>query len=129
VHEDKAVGREKAPKEVFKRKVRIINRGLYGFFYFLPTFNMLRLFEMSFHKLLRWFGWLFLVLIFISNALLITQVVYKIIFVLQLLFSIIAFTRMSAMPYYFILINWAACIGFFRFIKGKQHIIWKPRMG
>ena len=77
-------------KDEFNMKIRIIANGLNGSFKLWHTFKGLRLFELISHKLLRWFVWAFLPLVFISNMFLLENQVFRFIFALQVVFYLIA---------------------------------------
>lgn len=88
------------------------------------------------HKVLRWFIPFLLILCFALNSMLLSAFLYIAIFFCQLLFyglAVIGYFRrrktsdkkMFKIPFYFIYINLALLIGFFRFISGRQKAAWK----
>jgi hypothetical protein len=90
------------------------------------------------HRVLRWtLCPLFLPLIFLANAYLaFFHPVYAVLFGFQLIFYILALAgwvlsnRRTSIgflyaPYYFVFINYSLYLGFFRFLKGKQTVLWE----
>jgi poly-beta-1,6-N-acetyl-D-glucosamine synthase len=84
------------------------------------------------HRVLRWLGPFFLVLAFLSNALLLNQTFYQALFAVQFLgygtAALVGLLRIRWKPlyilYYFILLNAALMCGFFKNLLGLQRIIW-----
>lgn len=135
-------------KEELKRKVRIA-AGCYQSMFRLkkllnPFFNFKLFFQYVSHKVLRWtLAPLALFTLFLSGfILLVTQDPYRIvsfysvIFWLQVLFYLLAlfglFTQKHPLrlkfiytPFYFSAMNYAMFKGFFRFLKGKQTVLWE----
>ncbi|MCC7240285.1 MAG: glycosyltransferase family 2 protein [Acidobacteria bacterium] len=93
------------------------------------------------HKVLRYLAFFFMAGTFITAALLWpVGWVYRLAFVLQVAFAVAALmgyaaeragrpSRLLAMPYYFVLVNAAALVAFCRFLNGKRHRTWNPRLG
>lgn len=123
-------------KEEFNQKVRIVSQGLKGIIRMrrdLLKLSPLGLFELLFHKVLRWGGPFFMIIIFFSNLRLINQPLYFYLLLAQLIFyifSLIGFLLRNSskikffyIPFYFNMINFAslaACYSFFK--SGKTHI-------
>ena len=138
VYAPKAIAFERtaeSAKEEFNRKTRIIARGFEGSFILFDKFTGFRFFEWFCHKFLRWLVWIFLVVLFISNAFLLDVLVFRWLFYLQILFYFIALlgpllskTKLPlvSVPYYFCMVNIAAMIGLFKFITRKQKASWEP---
>lgn len=90
------------------------------------------------HKLLRWLGPFFLIIIFISAALLSgVHFFYKMAFIVQILFllntliymvlkDVISMPKFSKIIAYFYTMNIALLRGFFDFLKGINSGIWEP---
>lgn len=93
------------------------------------------------HKALR-----YLVVFFMAAALAMSAVlwpvgvIYRVALVLQLAFVLLAWlgyvaerrgrpTRLLSIPYYFALVNAAACHAFIKFLRGQRHRVWNPRVG
>ena len=94
--------------------------------------------ELISHKLLRYAAPLFLILIFISTAVLaVSSNIFAVAFVLQIVFYALAlvgwFLERSektvgifAFPLYFALANLASLIGFYKFLSGERYARWEP---
>ena len=135
-------------KEEMKRKVRIA-AGCYQSFFRLkkllnPFLNFKLFFQYVSHKVLRWtLAPLALISILFSNLFILvgqdqiqTFSVYSILLYLQVLFYLLAilgfFTQDKPVrikfiyaPFYFVAMNYAMFKGFFRFMKGKQNVLWE----
>ncbi len=135
-------------KEELKRKVRIA-AGCYQSLFRLtkllnPFFNFRLFFQYVSHKVLRWtLAPLALPILLISSVLLAFSghentfsSMYFILLVLQLLFYLLAIVgfatqdrpfrkRFIYAPFYFTAMNYAMFKGFFRFLKGKQTVLWE----
>lgn len=122
----------------FKRKVRIGAANFHGIREILPLLNPLRgfvAFGLWSHKIIRWFVPFFLLAIFASNLALLGTPFYNICFVLQSVFYGIAFVSwqldrrgvqlpLLIYPYYFVTVNFALLLGFFKFLTGSQKPAW-----
>lgn len=139
LNEPEAVVYEKATqslKEEFAQKVRIISQGIKGAVRMrrdLLRLGPIGLFELFFHKVLRWCIPLFLIVIFFTNLLLVNNVFYFSLFAAQIVFYILAFTgfilrnqskvKVFYVPFYLCLVNFASLAAFYRFFrKGETHI-------
>ena len=135
-------------KEELKRKVRIA-AGCYQSLFRLPKllnpfFNFQLFFQYISHKVLRWtLAPLALPTLLITSTLLSFSghkntfpSMYFILLVLQLLFYMLAIVgfvtqnrpfrkRLIYAPFYFTAMNYAMFKGFFRFLKGKQTVLWE----
>lgn len=141
IYEPDAIATERPPQkaeEEFHRRARIINQG------FKATFRLLRdilhagnlfAFEFLFHKFLRWFVPIFLILILISNFFLLQFKFYLVFSILQVLFYTFSFLgyilnkrgrriKVFYLPFYFCLLNLAALCGFVKFLSKAQTKIW-----
>lgn len=93
------------------------------------------------HKVLRYFSFLFLAVVWISNLLLLKQGMgYQIFFILQNAFYLIALLhpilkkqnisfRLFSLASYFFLLNLASAHAFCKFMLGKKQVTWTPRKG
>ena len=131
----------KTGQEVRTRR-RITLRGLRGLFTHKELLNPLRhpllATQIFFHKILRWFVGLFVILNLVACLARAEHPFYKWMLVLYGLFFSLALTgwvlrragsRASALfsvPYYFTLVNAAATAGIIDFLMGKQAVTWKP---
>jgi len=124
-------------KEELSQKVRILSQGFKGAIHLwkdLLTLSSLGIFEVLFHKVLRWGVAFYLVLIFLLNIILIKEPVYFYFLNLQIIFYLFAligfmFRRKSKIkifyiPFYFCLVNFASLIALFRFINNEETRMW-----
>ena len=150
-YEPQAIASENGSSNVaeeMKRKVRIA-AGCYQSMFRLkkllnPFFNFKLFFQYISHKVMRWtLAPLALIAVLISNILILiksgdtaTDSIYLGIFLLQICFYILALFGMLTQqnpvriryiyaPFYFISMNVAMFRGFFRFLKGKQSVLWE----
>ncbi len=123
----------------FKRKVRIGASNFNGIKEFAdllhPKYGFVS-FGLWSHKIIRWFAPFFLLIILLCTTILMTEsAFYSGLFLLEMLFltlGIISFifeTRKISLgffgfPYYFIAMNLALFIGFFKSLFGKQRSTW-----
>src|SRR6478672_2524952 len=131
-------------KEEQKRKIRISAGGFQSMFLLRELFNFFKYPTLSFqyisHRVLRWtLCPLFLPLILLCNIILVAtgaSTIYTVILVAQILFYGLAAAgwwlslnnkKVSFLyaPYYFVFINVSLYIGFFRFLKGGQTVLWE----
>lgn len=129
-------------KEELKRKIRIAAGGIQSVVRLAPLLNIFKYGILSFqyisHRVLRWtITPLALLIILIINALLIPlSAVYQLLMAAQILFYIAALlgwyleskkikVKILFVPYYFFIMNYAVYRGFFRYIKGRQHVNWE----
>lgn len=131
-------------KEERKRKVRISAGAFQSMKMMADLMNIFKYPLLSFqyisHRVLRWtLCPVFLPLILIANIILVFSnegLFYTSVLVAQILFYFLAFlglltssrkTRISFLyaPYYLLFINYSLYAGFFRFLKGKQTVLWE----
>ncbi len=131
-------------KEEQKRKVRICAGGFQAMYLLGDVLNVFKYGLLSFqyisHRVLRWaICPLCLVLIFFSNTLIVLltiSVLYEVLLMAQIVFYIMAFAgwqfanknikiKSLYVPYYFVFMNAAAFLGFRRYLKGNQSVIWE----
>lgn len=145
-YEPEATATETASASVsqeWKRKVRICAGGFQAMTRLPEIWNFFKYgwltFEYACHRVLRWtLAPLSLLLIFISNfwLALYSEPFYQILFALQVCFYLLAFLGHKSqnrkvsipgffVPYYFVVMNAAVYAGFFRWINGKQSILWE----
>jgi len=125
----------------FDRKIRTVLRGLTVFFHNLEFLNPFRygLFAYQYfcHKLLRWLVPLLLCTAFVSNALLSRYSAgYTMFFLLHLAFYAIALGGWVAkstpthtlfkIPVYFVTVNAAIFVAWWRYIRGTRMVLWAP---
>lgn len=142
VYEPEAITIERAAestKEEFARKVRITSQGLKASFAICGTIlssGLLRIFQFIFHKFIRWFVLLFLIIIFIANLFLLSRWFYVFALFGQILFYSFALIgyllqrkklkiKIFNIPFYFCMVNLASLIGVFRFLTGSIKGTWE----
>lgn len=140
IYEPEAVAYEKPTyyfKEEFKRKKRIIIRGLTGFKYLRTDFGgRLRLFQFVSRKLLRWWIGPLLPVLYVSNLFLLDYPLFMSVFVLQNLFYGLAAagailrrgrvqSRFLFIPFYFVLVNSASVAAIFTYLLGGRLSSWE----
>ena len=132
----------------FKRKIRIATgsfQNLFAFSHLLLKFNSLSFCFLS-HKVLRWFGPFFMLVLYLTNLFILVRILdihelriekYLILFSLQSLLLIlflfdlilvslkIYFSPIHIVTH-FLSTNLALFIGFFKFISGVKSSIWQP---
>lgn len=134
-----AIAFEKAspPQEEFRRKRRICGQGALGVWRLRHHVSGLRAWQFFSRKVLRWFGLVPLTLIFVSNLAIVPIPFYAVAFTLQVFFLVLAAigwafaarnregSRLTALPYYFILVNLGALSGVLQAIFGKRFSVWE----
>lgn len=148
VYEPEAVLQEAAlsyQKDEYRMRLRVILRAFWALkdMYHLLSLKKYRFFAFQLwsHKLLRYFCFIFLSFLYITNlTLLQLNSFFVIFFILQNLFlflSLVPFvipkgiSEIKLFRYlnYFLLLNVAAAHAFFNFVSGKKQIVWNPRKG
>jgi cellulose synthase/poly-beta-1,6-N-acetylglucosamine synthase-like glycosyltransferase len=139
VYEREAVATEKVSTfftEEFKRKYRIIIRGLTGFSYLRKnSCGKRRIFQFISRKLLRWWIGPILPVLFAVNLFLVNESLFLGLFVLQTLFYLLALTgyitggepkqsKIFYIPFYFVMVNLAAFSAIVTYISGKRFSVW-----
>jgi cellulose synthase/poly-beta-1,6-N-acetylglucosamine synthase-like glycosyltransferase len=134
--------------EEFRRKVRIVNRSLNGFFRVKSVMNPFKTGSFAFkiisHKLLRWFVPVFMLSAFIANlALWGSTWYYSSLLIGQLVFYLTAFigyeitqsekvtsggllAKILHITFFFSMVNLASLLGIWRYLKGDVQVTWQP---
>ena len=124
-------------EEEFKRKVRIVLRGLTGFARMRNRFYGFRLWQFVSHKLLRWNVGPMLFVNLLANVMLMEgSVFFTVTFTAQMLFYLLAangwrmrLTRkphlLFYIPFYFTMVNLAALVAMAKFISGERQSVWE----
>ena len=128
-------------REEFIRKIRIIawvwKSTLILIKDSLRPFKGFLVFQLISHKLLRWLVPIFLALLVISNIFLISSVFYRILLSAQIIFYLMSSwgyvqdrrenkpNRIISITYYFCMVNFAAFLGFCKFVLGRQGNVWE----
>jgi len=125
----------------FQRKIRTVVRGLMAFFSHLELLNVFKYglfsYQLFCHKLLRWLVPFFLILAYFSNAFLISEhLFYRILFIIQSIFYFFAFlgfvfprirnSIIIKIPTYFVIVNFAILVAWYKYLKGERIYKWKP---
>ena len=140
VYESEAIAYERSTfyfREEFARKRRIIVRGLTGFRNLRSSFGgAFRIFQFFSRKMLRWFIGPMLPLLYVTNAFLLDERPFYVLFVLQNMFYILAAvgallrrgkvkSRVFLIPFYFVMVNTAALAAIATFIGGRRLASWE----
>ena len=141
LYEPEAVVYESATqnlKEEFSQKVRIISQGIKGVIILrkeLLKLGPLGIFEFLFHKLLRWFAVIPLMIILLFSIILINDRVYLYLFIAQVLFYMFALIgfylrnsirlKIFYIPFYFCLVNLASMAAVYNFLRKGQTRTWE----
>jgi len=137
--EPSALSFEKASpaREEFRRKQRICGQGALGVWRLRHRIGAFRGWQFFSRKVLRWLGLIPLALILISSLAIITIPFYAVAFALQICFLALALigwgiaaqnregSRLTALPFYFILVNLGALSGVLRAICGERFSVWE----
>lgn len=146
VYEPEAValeGPSANSREELKRKIRIAAGGIQAVVRLKALLNPFRYGTLSFqyisHRVLRWtLAPLALLLLLLCNVVLALEggVLYQFLLLAQLLFYGAALAgyylenrkiklKLFFIPYYFFLMNYAVYAGFFRYLRGRQSVLWE----
>ena len=143
VFEDRALAYEQTTEstsEEFTMRVRVITRGMRGL---LSVPELLKpwkhpwiAFQLFSHKILRWMVPILLLLLLADNLFLVGQPYYRGLLILQLGFYALALLQIVVplhrrwkplgVPLYFCTLNAAALIGVIELLRGKRHVMWQP---
>jgi cellulose synthase/poly-beta-1,6-N-acetylglucosamine synthase-like glycosyltransferase len=131
----------KSSNQEFQRKVRTLLRGMTALFSRKHLLNpikygMFSVFLIS-HKLMRWLVPVFLVVTFVSNLELLDSTFYQLVFILQVIFYGLAAAAYSPssplheftparIPLFFVMVNLAIAVAWYRFIRGERQELWNP---
>jgi cellulose synthase/poly-beta-1,6-N-acetylglucosamine synthase-like glycosyltransferase len=146
VFEDRALAYEettKSSKEEFSMRVRVVTRGIRGVLSVGELLNPAKhgwvSFQLLSHKVLRWLVPLFLLLLFISNAVLWSHSWYGLLFGLQigfygfaLLAILVPLHRLwkpLGLPLYFCTLNAAALRSIVEVVRGRKYVVWETVRG
>ncbi len=124
-------------REEFKRKRRIIIRGMTGFKHLRGRFGgALRIFQFISRKLLRWWIGPLFPLFYVSNILLLHEPFFLATFMLQNLFYLSAAvgallrrgkvrSKIFFIPFYFVMVNGAALVAVVTYLGGSRFSVWE----
>lgn len=128
-------------KREWDRKIRTILRGLTVFFHHVQFLNVFKYgffsFELFCHKLLRWSVPFLLILIFLSNfALASKSLIYFLLLLAQVLFYSLGTSgllkkKLGKKPLikisvYFLTVNMAIIVAWWRYLRGQRIVAWSP---
>jgi hypothetical protein len=140
--EDRALAYEETTKssgEEFGMRVRVVTRGIRGILSVHELLNFWKhgwiSFQLISHKVLRWLVPFSLIVLLLSNAALVKIPVYRLLFVLQILFYSFGLLSMLiplhrrwkplGIPLYFCTLNAAALFGIFEILRGQKYVVWE----
>ena len=124
-----------------KRKIRISAGAFQSIVIQKDLLNVIKYPKLSFqyisHRLLRWtLCPIFLPIIFFANIFIVMNnvpIIYIILLIMQILFYQFALLgyifskyklKIFYIPYYFVFLNLSLYMGFYRYLKGKQSVLW-----
>jgi cellulose synthase/poly-beta-1,6-N-acetylglucosamine synthase-like glycosyltransferase len=142
VFENRALAFEETTQstaEEFSMRVRVVTRAIRGL---LSVPDLLKpwkypwvALQLTSHKVLRWLVPLFLIALFVSNAVLAGQPVYRFVFALQLVFYLFAlfstrvpvhrYFKLLSLPLYFCTLNLAALLSIIAVFRGRKYVVWE----
>lgn len=127
-------------REEFAMRVRVVTRALRGL---LSVPDLLKpwkypwvAFQLFSHKVLRWMVPVLLLALLASSAVLVRQPYFRILLILQLCFYGLALLQLMVpmhrwwkplgIPLYFCTLNAAAALGMVELLRGKKYVVWQP---
>lgn len=130
----------KDKKKEFDRKVRTVLRGISVFMKSLALLNPFNYglfsWQLFSHKLCRWLvPFAMASAFFVNSALAAEHFVYKILFIIQICFYLIAILGMTTnmlsrnvlkLPSFFVIVNLSILKAWFLYIRGKRLVAWTP---
>lgn len=130
----------KDEKKEFDRKVRTVLRGISVFMKSLALLNPFRYglfsWQLFSHKLCRWLVPFAMMSAFIVNSALVSEhIAYKILFIIQICFYLIAILGMTTnilsrnvfkLPSFFVIVNLSILKAWFLYFRGTRMVTWSP---
>jgi hypothetical protein len=128
----------------FRMRTRVGLRALRGIIYMRKLCNPFNYpwtaFSLISHKVIRYFSFLFLPIIFVSNLMLVSTPGYAALFMAQMIVYLLAlvgwrkdlprpFRKLTFIPAYFLITNVAFAVAAFKFLQGETMATWQPRAG
>lgn len=147
VYDDRAHSTEVANSELgseFRMRVRVALRALQGITYMRRLCNPfkypLAAFSLISHKMIRYCGFFFLTIVFLTNLMLVSNPSYAALFIAQVTAYVLALVgwrkglpklvhRLTFIPSYFLATNAAFAVAAFKFLQGETMSTWQPRGG
>ena len=127
-------------KDEFRRKIRIINQGLYTFKVLKDKIKGFTLVQFISHKCLRWLLGIWAILLYLSNLLLLNKDItfnfYGLIFIMQNIFYLLAIigyiiknkknvSKIFYIPFYFSMISITGIVALFQYFTGGRYVKWE----
>ncbi len=147
VYDERVNSSEVANSELgseFRMRTRVGLRALRGITYMRrlcnPVNYPLTAFSLISHKVIRYFGFLFLAIVFVTNLMLVSTPGYAGLFIAQIIAYLLAlvgwrkdlprpFRKLTLMPAYFLSSNAAFAFAAIKFLQGETMATWQPRAG
>lgn len=147
VYDDRAHSSEVANSELgseFRMRVRVALRALQGITYMRKLCNPFKYpwaaFCLISHKIIRYCGFFFLTIVFVTNLVLLSNPSYAALFITQVIAYMLAIVgwrkglprlvhKLTFIPSYFLLTNAAFAVAAIKFLQGKTMATWQPRGG
>ena len=135
------MGAVRSPSGEFRRKVRTLLRGMTGLFAYRRLLNPFRTGSFAFilasHKLARWLVPAFLLMMLVANVILVTDPLYGLLLVFHVGFYLAGLGALAGtpgvrrllaarIPAYFINVNAAIAVAWWRYFRGERMEIWNP---
>jgi cellulose synthase/poly-beta-1,6-N-acetylglucosamine synthase-like glycosyltransferase len=147
VYDERVHSSEVANSELgseFRMRTRVGLRALRGIAYMRRLCNPVNYpwtaFSLISHKVMRYFGFLFLPIVFLTNLMLVSTSVYAALFIVQMIVYLLAlvgwrrelsgpFRKLTLIPAYFLISNAAFTVAAIKFLQGETMATWQPRAG
>jgi cellulose synthase/poly-beta-1,6-N-acetylglucosamine synthase-like glycosyltransferase len=147
VYDERVHSSEVANSELgseFRMRTRVGLRALRGIAYMRRLCNPVNYpwtaFSLISHKVMRYFGFLFLPIVFLTNLMLVSTPVYAVLFVAQMIVYLLALVgwrrdlsgpsrKLTLIPAYFLISNAAFTVAAIKFLQGETMATWQPRAG
>jgi cellulose synthase/poly-beta-1,6-N-acetylglucosamine synthase-like glycosyltransferase len=145
IYEPDAISTEETndrSRDEFRMRVRVMEQTMSALDRYREVLNPFKhgmfAIQMICHKLLRYTLPIWLLIAFITSALLMWDSdFFLLVFMLQILFYVLSFAGylgerfklshgLLSMPYYFVLVNVASLVAFLKYFRGEAHVVWDP---
>lgn len=142
VYEPDAIAYEETTsefKQEFNMRIRVISRGMTGMLFSRSLLNPFKYgwipFQLFSHKILRWFMPFYMIALLITSAFLLSELLYLIIFIIQIIFYFFSIVSLCTQKYkkgssvldilaYICTLASASYIAVIKVICGKQSVVW-----
>ena len=147
VYDERAHSFEVANSELgseFRMRTRVGLRALQGITFMRRLCNPVKYpwtaFSLISHKVIRYFGFPFLLIVFLTNLMLLSMPYYAALFIAQMFAYLLAivglrndlprlFRKLTFIPAYFFITNVAFAAATIKFLQGQTMATWQPRAG